>query len=407
MARRPPTRAYLLARELGLEETTARVLPEAENFFPLFPEIEDNEFEQFFPRVDIHLQRDMAELQAAANAMQQLAGVLGNNDNVNNRENVRRAITAIGTCDGTAESTLRQWVRAIDIRSRQLARPHLLAVIDGTVKGRLQEAVEVYTQLRETAGEAREDRHWECRPAADGNPAIQGLGAYIRRSLLGDHDAANLRRELASMSQTEFESMSEYTTRFMNAANAAYPHPRDDLSEEFLTTQLLKGLADRTVAYEITMMRRPTTIAAAEIALRETLKLKGSLGLKDKPAAAALAPAEPKVENREDDDKIAKAISALSKDVARLSTKMGEYQHGVQSAQRNRGSGRGRGYINRGGYRGRGRARGNNGYSAAPRSGRNDGTCFRCHARGHYARDCTASAPVRHNRGNWQQGTGQ
>lgn len=370
-----------------------------EVFEPYFPTVADAEWQEFICGPQL---AGMAEIQQAAQALQAAAQAFRPGDAAENRERVRRAITSVGKCDGTSPASTREWLRAIGVQQQQLGNALAVQVVDATANGRLQEVVEAYTRLREIAGEARVDRHWECRPQEGANPPQQGMGAYIRLALLGAHDASNLRRELATATQTDFEDAGAYMTRYANAATAAYAHPRDDLTEELLVGQLLRGLADKQVAYEVSMMRRPATLAAAEVAIREALKLKKALG-SETPAPLAAITSNSDIQEPE----WKAALAALSKDVSRLSTKVGEFKnHSNQKPRiaptgyRSRGSGRGQ-PRGQGGFQGRGRGN-------APRSGRNDGACFNCGRRGHFVRECRLPATTTQaaaNPGNWQQGS--
>ena len=310
-----------------------------------------------------------------------------------NRAAVARKVKQVGNIDGTSIPAVRKWLKEIDVVYDQLGRNLTLQVIDSTTSGRLLESIETYTAHRNTAGEVRNQRHWRDRA---GPPAIQGLRAYIVRALLGENDAATLRREVSEMKQTDFETTEQYLVRFGDAASAAFVIPRDALTEELLVSTMLRGLADTQVAYEVTMMRRPATLTSAMIAVREAVKTKQTLmGATAKVAAVTVQDSPDQLSAQEKTDA---AIAALAKDIARVSTKVGELRSDVHSGRVYGPVGyRGRG--GRGGPRGgRGRGRGN-----APRSGRNDGVCFNCGRTGHFARDCRAApAQDQQQQGNLQ-----
>ena len=87
----------------------------------------------------------------------------------------------------------------------------------------------------------------------------------------------NLRARLEGIEQTDFEDDVTYLSRFREMADVARPPPRNDVLQSQLVRNLLTGMKDKELAYNISLYRQPADLDSTELIIREAATLKKNL----------------------------------------------------------------------------------------------------------------------------------
>ena len=287
-----------------------------------------------------------ADQQAAQDA-RDAANAAAQERNTENR--VRAQVSRLNKTDGEDKPKLKRWVK--DIAQINVVEAAIaVRVATRTAIGGLADVIEAF--LADAANGGRNNVEW---------PALR---THIENTLLGQNYGRVLRRELAAEKQTVHESVTEYSERYIRKARDAYETPWAPLTEETLIAQFAAGLQSVQIAREITITVPQETLREAINRARSTDMTERALRKDNRTPIAAAAPAEEdealsenkekgkKTRNGDDAEADTDALTALTKQVASISSRLGELQKGIKVGDPRR--------------------------------------CFNCDKPGHMARDCRA-----------------
>ena len=142
------------------------------------------------------------------------------------REEVKDLIRQTTTCDGTTTASVRLWIREVTLAYNRLGANHVIEISRATIP---------WTHLRE----------------------------HIAEQFLNVDEAAALRDEIEKVKQSEYEPAAQYSRRFRQVADTAYPYPRNEDQERLLIKLYARGLHSDELARKLVQDVSPTDLETA------------------------------------------------------------------------------------------------------------------------------------------------
>ena len=299
------------------------------------------------------------------------------------RETKRTLISQTTKCDGATTTALRGWIREMDLNVLAVGAAATVEVASATVSGPLRTVLERFFEAQGAA----------VPPIARNLVQWNALRDHIKGVFLGAGEESALRRELDAMTQGMYEDVLQYIRRYQETATTAYPvAARGETENRILKESFIKGLVNREVAKELLLRRHPANLDAAIVMVREISEAEREatqlLGPEPaQPAVAAVAEVQKETPTQE----------RMFKMMERLSTKVGELTANTRKSTPEEVA-----LFTRAQRpdppqpprmtqpRPRRRAGQPSRPPRPPRQAPNDGACFNCGRRGHFARECRA-----------------
>lgn len=183
----------------------------------------------------------------APNPNAELANVFDRLVNQNSLLDLRNAlIRQTSPCDGQERSRFRVWLHELDLAHRNA--PELATFIAmRTALGSLRTEVERAADLW---------KHEDADRAADINIKRQdapwpAMAAHLTTIFLGGEEQERRRAELNQLTQHAYETVPTYIIRFQEAADHAYPQPRNEVHDVMLRDIFLRGLTDEKLCRRV------------------------------------------------------------------------------------------------------------------------------------------------------------
>ena len=168
------------------------------------------------------------------------------------REEVKDLIRQTTTCDGTTTASVRLWIREVTLAYNRLGANHVIEITTKTVTGPLRFQVERFIEKFRTANNvSRATIPWTH------------LREHIAEQFLNVDEAAALRDEIEKVKQSEYEPAAQYSRRFRQVADTAYPYPRNEDQERLLIKLYARGLHSDELARKLVQDVSPTDLETA------------------------------------------------------------------------------------------------------------------------------------------------
>jgi hypothetical protein len=170
---------------------------------------------------------------------------------------VRSFLSRINTCDGSAATEVRRWLREIEVTIPIVGDDQTINIVSQTVRGPLMFEIEHFlTQYMTDNNIDRNDVPWNA------------LREHVRVQFLSYDEQATLRDELDSIRQEPDETDTAYSRRFREIADTAYPPAqRNDDQQRIMLRAYARGLACPDTARKLIENHRPMNISDAMTAV--------------------------------------------------------------------------------------------------------------------------------------------
>ena len=235
------------------------------------------------------------------------------------RQHLRRAEKTIDalvrqttTCDGTLTSAVRAWIREVNLAYEQVGDGGIIEVATRTITGSLR--FEVERHISEVIRNNNVLRHavpWAL------------LRTHVRAQFLNVDEDAALRDDVEKTRQSPYEPEAQYSRRFRDVADAAYPAPRNVDQERILVKAFAKGLHSSDIARRLVEHFHPDTMEAAIAAVGQACERKDAyerLGRQEEPMEVAMMknPAQKVIGLEAQMDQLAKQNERLNTKLAKM-----------------------------------------------------------------------------------------
>ncbi len=321
-------------------------------------------------------QQQLAGIQLA---LDQLVGIqrdVGNRQAVDGhiQSTVKELIRQTTQSDGTPMSSVRRWMRDIEIAFTQVGQGHIIRIITATVTGSLRDEIERYIQTRlQDDGMVRAGIPW-----AD-------VRAHVEAFFLHADEQNALRDELEETRQTAHETDNMFSRRFRELADQAYPQGQRNADQQrIMLKAYVRGLRSTTTARKLVHDGAPADLDHAMQLVAQYAERQDAFDrMRPGEEPMDISVVQKKSEQDMVLDKVGQALESIKGQQLELITRLAKLEADQKVQQEIR------------------KRRGQKGPSSVPRDAGGSNSrgprCYACHERGHIARRCP------HKNGNTSQ----
>ena len=146
---------------------------------------------------------------------------------------VKEQTKRVTVCDGSSPTAVREWFAEVELSIPlvQHIAGAVIKVASGSVTGSLRKELERYLGLQPE----RDNTQW------------RQLRDHLRLSFLTANEDDQLRNEVEQLKQSAYETVESFNRRFREAADAAYPQPRNIDQNRVLIKAYARGLKDSSI----------------------------------------------------------------------------------------------------------------------------------------------------------------
>ena len=166
-------------------------------------------------------------------------------------------------CDGSDPTTVRLWIREIELVEAEYKNDGMILLAQRTATGSFRAELELFlAQYRNADG----------NPVERGNTPWNEVRAHLCGAFLTSDETAHARTELEGIKQTKYEQEASYNRRFRDLCAVAYPIGDRNLDQQATMIKLYgRGLYSDSIARELVRKRpKPESI---EKAMKEVLEV--------------------------------------------------------------------------------------------------------------------------------------
>ncbi len=283
------------------------------------------------------------------------------------RERVKDLIHQTGKCDGAGTTAVRNWLREVQLAFNQVGPNDIIEVASKTVTGPFRFEMERYLEDQmATQNVVRAAIPWN------------DLKDHMAAQFLSADEAEALRAEVERIHQTTYEPATQYSRRFREVADAAYPPAQRNADQQrILLRAYARGLKSADLARKLVEEVNPVDLEGAITAIAhfaERSEAFSRLGRHEEPMEVGYTSNPPAA--REGDADVAGSLRKILQQQEKITTKVAklEAQQGMAPPRKRGRAGQTRSL------------RGRNRPPAFDDAGRP--RCFQCQRYGHLARDC-------------------
>ena len=161
----------------------------------------------------------------------------------------QRILRQTTPCDGASVAAVRAWIKDVELASNELGTNEVINVAAGTAAGPLRWELERYPKSHTSRSVARSAIPWN------------DVKEHLRKSFLPVDEQSALREEVEQTKQSAYELEAEYSRRFRELADAAYPSDtRNEDKQRLLIKAFARGFKSDSLARKLVETGNPSTI---------------------------------------------------------------------------------------------------------------------------------------------------
>lgn len=168
------------------------------------------------------------------------------------REKTRDLVQQTTKCDGSTTSAVRMWIKEVSLAFNLVGAAGLVEIVTKTISGPLRFEIERFlTNFVAAQVVPRNAVPWNA------------IRDHVQAQFLNVDEAAALRDEVDKLRQSPYEPEAQYSRRFREVADAAYPGHRNADQERILVRAYARGLNAPGLARKLVEEANPNCLEAA------------------------------------------------------------------------------------------------------------------------------------------------